>query len=221
MPRSTERRPSLDRAKVLAAAVAVADDAGVSAVSMRKVAERLGVEAMSLYHHVPNKEAVLDGIVDAVVSEISAPPSDLPWREALQHVATSARTALARHSWALALIESRDVGPAGLRHRDAVLGTLLTSDFTPEDAVHTVSVVDSYVYGFVLQEQQLRLRTADDVTRAADDMLTLPDGAAYPHLRAVAETYAAAGAEPDDEFALGLDLVLDGVTRRLAPPPPH
>ncbi|NCT90521.1 TetR/AcrR family transcriptional regulator [Cellulomonas sp. APG4] len=200
---------------MLAAAVAVADDAGVAAVSMRKVAERLGVEAMSLYHHVPNKEAVLDGIVDAVVGEISEPPPGAGWREALQHVAASAREVLSRHSWALALIESREAGPAGLRHRDRMLGALLTCGFTPVDAVGAVSVVDSYVYGFVLQEQQLRVRTADDVAQAAG---AVPDGGTYPHLQQVAEAYVAAGRDPHDEFARGLDLVLDGVERRLAPP---
>lgn len=214
MPRRSPGLPPLDRRRVIEAAIAVADDSGVAAVSMRRVAERLGVEAMSLYHHVAGKEAVLDAMVDAVVGEISPPEPGQGWRPALGRAAASARTVLARHTWALSLIESRDVGPAGLRHRDAMLGALLTSGFAPADAVHAVSVLDSYVYGFVLQERQLTSRIVDDVGSAARALLAGPDVDEHPHLRAVAEAHAgAAGAGLDEEFRLGLDLVLDGIAR--------
>lgn len=219
MTRSAARRPPLDAHRVIEAAIEVADDAGVAAVSMRRIAERLGVEAMSLYHHVAGKEAVLDAMVDAVVGAISPPAPGLPWRAALHHAATAAREVLARHTWALALLEARAAGPAGLRRRDVMLGALLDGGFEAVDAVHAVSVVDSYVYGFVLQEQQLDYRTAGDVAHAADRLLALPDAASYPHLRTVAEAHAAgAGTGPDEAFDVGLTLVLDGIERRLERP---
>lgn len=151
---------------MIAAAVAVADDRGVAAVSMRNVADRLGVEAMSLYHHVANKDAILDGIVDSVFDEIELPDPQLEWRVAMRQRATSARDALTRHSWALGLIESRHTpGPATLRHHNAVLGSLRGAGFSISGALHAVSVIDSYVYGFVLQSQQLPLGTPDELER--------------------------------------------------------
>ena len=148
MPRASTPHPPLSRERVIEAAVAVADERGVTAVSMRKVAERLGVEAMSLYHHVANKDAILDGIVDAVFDEIELPEPDLDWRTAMRRRATSARDALSRHSWALGLIESRrNAGPATLRHHDAVIGSLRAAGFSIADAVHAFSVIDSHVSG--------------------------------------------------------------------------
>lgn len=205
-------RAPLSRARVIEAAVAVADERGVAAATMRNIAERLGVEAMSLYHHVPNKEAILDALVDAVVAEIALPDPALGWAPAIAGRATSARAALSRHSWALGLIESRrTAGPVTLRHHDAALGVFLTAGFTVADAVHAVSVLDSYVYGFVLQEQQLPLQ---DPGQAAGDLAGRLPADELPHLRQVA--VASAGgtpATPDDEFRFGLDLILDGLRR--------
>ena len=140
MPRASTPPPRLSPERVIEAAVAVPDERGVTAVSMRKVAERLGVEAMSLYHHVANNDAILD--------EIELPEPDLDWRTAMRRRATSARDALSRHSWALGLIESRrNAGPATLRHHDAVIGSLRAAGFSIADAVHAFSVIDSHVSG--------------------------------------------------------------------------
>ncbi|MDT0167273.1 TetR/AcrR family transcriptional regulator [Actinotalea sp. AC32] len=211
-------RTPLTRERVIAAAVAVADDHGVAAVSMRKVAERLGVEAMSLYHHVHDKDAVVAGILDAVFAEIDLPEPGADWHPAMRLRAISTRDVLARHSWALGLVESRrSPGPATLRHHDATLGTLLSTGFPPDDAVHAVSLLDSYVYGFVLQQLQLPVGSTQEAGRAAADLLTgLPDD--LPHLRTVAASRAT-GEHPtaDDEFLFGLDVVLDALDRSLAP----
>ena len=219
---STPRTP-LSRERVIEAAVAVADERGVTAVSMRKVAERLGVEAMSLYHHVANKDAILDGIVDAVFDEIELPEPGPDWRTAMQRRAASARDALSRHSWALGLIESRrNAGPATLRHHDAVIGSLRAAGFSIADAVHAVSVIDSYVYGFTLQEQQLPFDTPEELENAASELVRRMPADAYPHLREVAAEHPVrSGSTYADEFAFGLELILDGLDRLLvrAQPP--
>ena len=223
MPRASTPRPPLSRQRVIEAAVAVADERGVTAVSMRKVAERLGVEAMSLYHHVANKDAILDGIVDAVFDEIELPEPDLDWQTAMRLRATSARDALSRHSWALGLIESRrNAGPATLRHHDAVIGSLRGAGFSIVDAVHAVSVIDSYVYGFTLQEQQLPFETPEELENAASELVRRMPVDAYPHLREVAAEHALPSGDPyADEFAFGLELILGGLERllvRVEPP---
>lgn len=223
VPRASTPRPPLSRERVIEAAVAVADERGVTAVSMRKVAERLGVEAMSLYHHVANKDAILDGIVDAVFDEIELPEPDLDWRTAMRLRATSARDALSRHSWALGLIESRrNAGPATLRHHDAVIGSLRAAGFSITDAVHAVSVIDSYVYGFTLQELQLPFDTREEFEDAASELVRHMPVDAYPHLREVAVEHAVrSGSTYADEFAFGLELILGGLERLLvrAQPP--
>ncbi|MDP4505843.1 TetR/AcrR family transcriptional regulator [Nonomuraea turcica] len=218
MPGTSTSRPSLSRQRVIEAAVAVADERGVAAVSMRNVAERLGVEAMSLYHHVANKDAILDGIVDAVFGEIELPEPDLDWRTAMRRRATSARDTLSRHSWALGLMESRrNTGPATLRHHDAVIGNLRAAGFSIIDAVHAVSVIDSYVYGFTLQEQQLPFAASEELKDAASELVRRMPADQYPHLR---ETAVEQASRPDDtyadEFAFGFELILHGLERLLA-----
>lgn len=208
-PHATRQRLSPER--IVRAAVATADRGGVAAVSMRKVAEALGVEAMALYHHLPGKDALLDEIVDAVFAEIELPEPGQDWRQATERRCWSARSVLTRHSWVLGLIESRDhVGPHRLRHHDAALGAFIESGFAPVDAVLAVSTVDSYVYGFVLQEQQ-QIADPDETAQSAGDLAAeLSDD--LPHLRAVALAVAA-GAAPthDDAFAHGLGVVLSGL----------
>ena len=166
---ATPRLP-LTRQRVLHAAVALADRDGVGSLSMRKLAQELGVEAMSLYHHVANKDDILDGIVDVVFSEIDLPTNDIDWRAAMRQRAISARQALRRHPWATGLMESRSTpGPATLRHHDAVLGILRNAGFSIELAAHAFSVLDSYVYGFALQESSLPFQTPGTCRGGGDD----------------------------------------------------
>ena len=213
MPARPPSRQPLTPERIISAAVRVADQGGAAAVSMRRIADALGVEAMALYHHVPNKEAILDRAVDAVFAEIDLPTPKQEWRTALEARCWSARQTLTRHSWVLTLIESRDhVGPARLRHHDAVLGVMLDAGLAAVAAVQAMSMLDSYVYGFVLQEQQQRIDTPQETEQAASDLLADLDADDLPHLRAVAEAISSGPAPShDDTFAHGLRVLLDGL----------
>ena len=208
-------RQPLSRERVLAAAIEVADRGGVEAITMRRVAQELGVEAMSLYHHVPNKDAILDGVVDAVFAAIDMPAADRDdWRDAIRVRATSARAVLSRHSWALGLIDSRrNPGPATLRHHNAVLGVLREAGFTVPMAVHAVSLIDSYVGGFVLQEANLPAPA--EVGQVAGDILEHLPVMELPYLAEVITDHALRdGYDPASEFGYGLDLILDALEAR-------
>jgi len=153
---ATEPRTRLSRERVLRAAVALAQRDGMESLSMRKLADEVGAGAMSLYHHVPNKEQLLDGMIDIVFSEIEPPPTDVDWKTAMRRRAVSTRQALARHRWAVGLMEGRTShGPANLRLHDAVLGCLREAGFSLEMTVHAYSVLDAYIYGFALQETDM------------------------------------------------------------------
>ncbi|MEV6061161.1 TetR/AcrR family transcriptional regulator [Nocardia asteroides] len=212
-------RPPLSRARVLDAAVRVADRGGAEAITMRRVAQELGVEAMSLYHHVPNKDAILDGVIDAVFAAIELPPADCPdWRDAIRARARSAHAVLARHSWALGLMDSRrHPGPATLRHHDAVLGVLRRAGFTLPMAAHAVSLIDSYIGGYVLQEANLPVTTPAEVEQVAGGILAdLPTGE-LPYLtELIVEHALGPGYDHTAEFGYGLDLILDALDGRRA-----
>src|SRR6266480_8134261 len=165
------RRAPLSRDQVLQAAIALADEGGVGALSMRKLGQVLGVEAMSLYNHVASKGDLLDGMVDVVFSEIGLPAGDVGWKAAMRQRAVSAREALARHRWAIGLMESRgSPGPATLRHHDAVLGCLRQAGFSIELTAHAYSLLDSYIYGFALQEASLPFDSAEEAPEAAQEI---------------------------------------------------
>jgi AcrR family transcriptional regulator len=212
------RRAALTRDRIIEAAVRVADRGGLGglgAVSMRNVGRELGVEAMSLYHHVAGKDAVLDGLADWVVARIELPDLEAPWREAMAARAGSARAALSAHPWALGLLESRRTPlPALLRHHDTVLGCLRRNGFTVQLAAHAFSAIDAYVYGFVLTELNLPFDADDGAEGFVDEIRDLLPPDEYPYLvemiteQVVGRNYAYA-----DEFDFGLDLILD----RLAP----
>ena len=218
MPPSRARRP-LSKERVLDAAIAVADRGGVESITMRRVAQELGVEAMSLYHHVPNKEAILDGVVDRVFEEIEMPDLDgaADWRDNLRSRARSTREVLSRHRWALGLMDSRrNPGPATLRHHDAVLGVLRRAGFTLPMTAHAVSVLDSYVGGFVLQESALPATTGDELEEVAKGILEEVPGDALPYLRELIEDHALdPGYDPLSEFDAGLELILDSLDQQL------
>ncbi|RDI54467.1 TetR/AcrR family transcriptional regulator [Nocardia mexicana] len=211
------RRPlPLSRDRVLEAAVRVADRGGAEAITMRRVAQELGVEAMSLYHHVPNKDAILDGVVDVVFAAIELPGGEQDWRGAIRARACSARKVLSRHRWALGLVDSRrNPGPATLRHHDAVLGTLRKAGFTLPMAAHAVSLIDSYIGGYVLQEANLPMTTPADVEDVAGPLLEELPPDRFPHLREMIVDHALRpGYDHTEEFDYGLDLILDALEAR-------
>jgi AcrR family transcriptional regulator len=214
---STDTRSQLNRDLVLRTAVEYADRHGLEALSMRKLADELGAGAMSLYHYVPNKTDLIDGMVDLVFAEIELPALDVDWRTAMRRRAVSTREALNRHRWAVGHMEGRSThGPANLRLHDAVLGCLRAAGFSVEMTVHAYSVQDAYIYGFALQETDMTPETPEDFAAVAAQQME--DYAAmlaeFPNLVEVVGGYVAkSGYDYATEFLFGLDLILDGLER--------
>jgi AcrR family transcriptional regulator len=210
------RRTPLTRERVLRAALALADGGGEEALTMRTLGKKLGVEAMSLYNHVANKEDILDGLVDIVFSEIAvSSPGEIDWKTAMRKRAISVREALNRHRWAVGLMEGRMApGPASLRSHDAVMGCLREAGFPFRAAVHASSVMDAYIYGFALQEKNLPFETPDQVSEVMRiQRQHVPEMDDYPYLVEVATEMAKAGYDYATEFEFGLDLILDALER--------
>ena len=214
------KRTPLSRERVLRAAIALADERGAEELTMRKLAKELGVEAMSLYNHVANKDDLLDGMIDIVFSEIEAPLPGGDWKAELRKRAVSTREALNRHRWAIGEMEGRSThGPSNLRLHDAVLGCLRAAGFSIEMTVHGMSVQDAYIYGFALQQSDMSSETPDDFVAEAqrqmrDYAAALAD---YPHLVEVVGGYVAkAGYDYETEFLFGLDVILDRLEQLLS-----
>ncbi|MGA2322185.1 MAG: TetR/AcrR family transcriptional regulator [Solirubrobacteraceae bacterium] len=212
---ATKPRGSLSRERVLRAAVALADESGIGSLTMRKLGEVLGVEAMSLYNHVSNKDDLLDGMIDVVFSEIDLPPSETDWKTAMRQRGISIRDALSRHRWAIGLMESRSSpGPATLSHHDAVIGKLRDAGFSMELTAHAYSALDSYIYGFALQEPNLPFDTPQETAEVAQSIMANFSPGEYPHLTELAvEHVLQPGYDYANEFEYGLDLILDGLER--------
>jgi AcrR family transcriptional regulator len=219
-PETTEPHVPLSKERVLHVAVALADEKGLAAVSMRKLADQLGAGAMSLYHYFPNKDALLDEMVDAIFARIEAPTLDDDWKTALRKRAISTRAALTRHPWALDVMESRtSPGMANLQLHNAVLACLREAGFSIADAVHAYSVQDAYIYGFALQEKNLPFKTREEAAAIGGMMVEQfqPLADILPYSFEVVGGYVAKGGyDPTDEFMFGLDLILDGLERLLA-----
>jgi AcrR family transcriptional regulator len=213
------RRAALSRERVLRTAIRLADERGLAELTMRKLAKELGVEAMSLYHHVANKDDLLDGMIDLVFAEIEPPAAGGDWKAELRKRAVSTRAALLRHRWAVGEMEGRtDHGLANLRIHDAVLGCLLAAGFSDEMAVHAYSVQDAYIYGFALQQTDMSSQTPEDFAAEARRQMDEYQAvlADYPNLVRVVGGYVArAGYDYDREFLFGLDVILDGLERLL------
>ncbi len=210
-------RARLSREKVLEGAIVVADAGGLTALTIRSLAQGLGVKPMSVYYYVANKDAILDGIVDLVFAEIELPTPGGDWRAELRRRAHSARRALRQHPWAIGLMESRtSPGAATLRHHDAVIATLLAAGFSDALTAHAYALLDSYTYGFALQEAGLPFEGSDAVADVAVPIMEQFSSGEYPHLVRMATTYyLQPGYDFGDEFEWGLDLILDGLDRQL------
>ncbi|HEX2808825.1 MAG TPA: TetR/AcrR family transcriptional regulator [Kineosporiaceae bacterium] len=208
-------RAPLSRERVIIEAVALADENGIGALTMRRLADRLLVEPMSLYHHVANKDEILDGMVDVVFREIDLPSPDPDWKTAMRERAASARAALRRHPWAVGRMESRlNPGPATLRHHDAVIGCLRGAGFTVALAAHAFSAIDSYLYGFAVQELNLPFHTPDETAAMAASFLDQFPADQFPHLAELTTQHVLQpGYDYGDEFDFGFDLILDGLER--------
>ncbi len=209
---ATKKQP-LTADRVLGGAMGLADEIGIDALTIRKLADALDTKPMTIYHHIPSKEAILDAMVDRVYSEIDRPPADLDWKASIRHRCMSAREVLARHSWAAPLMESRtNPGSETLEHHDAVLGCLRSGGLSLEMTAHAYALLDSYVYGFALTEAGLPATAGSDMAELAQTIIEpVPDGD-YPHLMEfTAEHVLQPGYDFREEFEFGLDLILDAL----------
>jgi AcrR family transcriptional regulator len=212
VPKARSRTP-LSRERVLRAAIALADEGGIEAISMRRLGRELRVEAMSLYRHVASKDDILDGIADLVTSEFEVPSGAADWKTAIRRSVVSAHEALLRHPWASSVIESRlNSGPARLRYLDAVIGVLSGAGFSMPDVARAFVALDSHTYGFTLQEQSWAIDVDHAPEAAATLARALPTGE-YPNLVAMAEMVMTAPDGVPLDFEFGLNLILDGLDR--------
>jgi AcrR family transcriptional regulator len=205
-------REPLSRDRILRTAVSLADREGLDALSMRRLARELDAGAMTLYHYVAGKDELLEGMVDIVFGEIQLTVGD-DWKSAMRQRCSSARDVLVRHAWAISLMESLTrPGPANLRHREAVTACLRRGGFSIEMTAHANWILDSYVYGYALQEASLPFDSAEELAAMADDVF-IPQTPAdtYPHLHEITVGLMRAGYDPADEFGFGLDLLLDAL----------
>ena len=211
MPTKTDNRLTAER--VIEGAVALADEIGIDAFTIRKLADAIDAKPMTIYYHVPNKEAIIDGMVDYVFDQIELPPEDLDWRSAILVRSRSMRQVLARHPWASPLMESRtNPGMATLRHHDAVLGCFRRAGFSWDLIGHAYAVIDAFLYGFALQEASLPATGGEDMAELAGSMAEQMPADILPHLAEFTVDHVLQpGYDFGNEFEFGLNLILDGL----------
>ena len=216
-----ERRVRLNRERVLQAAVTLADEIGIEALSMRRLAHELGVVPMALYKHVENKEALLDGMVEVIIGEIDPPVADADWKSAVRMRVLSARQALQRHPWARQAIESRvNKTPPVLDYMDSFIGMFLAGGFSVDLTHHVMHAIGGRMWGFT---QEL---FDDSTTPAVEGTATVPPAMLqqlaerYPNIATMAasvqheeESVVGSGCDDQFEFEFALDLLLDGFDR--------
>lgn len=210
-------RPQLSRAAVIEAAVTLADEIGAHPLTLRKLAQHLGVSPMAIYHHVADKEQILDGMVDAVFAEIDLPAEPDGWRDAMERRARATRVVLRRHPWAVGLLDSRShPGPTTLAHHEWVIGRLREGGFSVARSALAFAVLDSFVYGFAVQEASMPFDSAEGPSAELAEEMGLHDLAdAFPYLAEMAGYALGADYSFASEFDDGLTLVLDGIERLL------
>ena len=213
-PDATAPRTPLTKPRVLDAAIDLADRGGLGALTMRRLGTALGVEAMSLYTHVASKEALLHAMVDRVIGAIEVPQEGAPWRDAMARRAASARAVLGRHAWVIGLLEAGTApGPHAMRYLDAVIGSLRAAGFSLEGAGRAFMLLDSYVYGHVIQESHLPIGATVDAPQTAASDVAPEALAAFPHLAAMYAHGSTSEHSLDAHFEFGLELLLDGLER--------
>lgn len=205
----------LSRERILLAAIRLADEGGIESLSMRKLAQDLGVQAMSLYNHVANKDDMIDGIVDLVVGEIEVPDLGVDWKTAMRRRAISAHEVILRHPWATMPIVSRiNVGPAMLRYIDATLGCLWEAGFSVEMVDRAWNAIDSHIYGFTLQELNFPIKTTEYVNAAQEYIPNIPADK-YPYMNRLTHHIIDGDYDGIADFNFGLELILDGLEKFL------
>ena len=209
------RRQTLTRERVVEGAVVLADEIGIEALTIRKLAAALGTKPMTIYHHVPSKDEIVDGMVEIVFSEIATPPEDEDWKPAMRIRCVSAREVITRHRWAAPLMESRtSPGPENLGHHEAVLACLRRGGLSWQMTAHAYAVLDAFVYGFAFQEATLPSQMDGEFVEVAQDIAAAFDPESFPHLVGFTVNHVfQPGYDFGDSFAFGLDLILDGIER--------
>ena len=211
---TSKTREPLTRERVIRAAIVLADERGLESLSMRKLAVQLGVEAMSLYHHVKGKDDLFDGMLDVVNAEFATPHAGDEWRSAMHERAESTRRVLARHPWAIGMKARTSPGPATLGHLDAVIGCFIAAGFSMPLTGHAISILDSYVLGFAQHEVSLPVDPSGDISAVAEGIMAQQESMAetFPYLANMATSLVLQpGYAYGNEFDFGLELVLDGV----------
>ena len=207
------RRPTLTRERVLGGALALTDEIGIEAFTIRKLAAALGTKPMTIYYHVPSKEQIIDGMVELVFAEIEKPPDDQHWKPAIRRRCISAREALKRHPWAPPHMESRtSPGPENLGHHESVLACLRRGGLDWQMTAHAYAVLDAFVYGFAFQEATLPGGADEEFVEIAKDIATAFDPDTFPNLVDFSANHVfQPGYNFGDSFEFGLDLILDGL----------
>ncbi len=208
-------RPSLTRVRIIEGAVKLADDIGVDALTIRKLATSLTVKPMTIYHYVANKEAIVDGMVDEVFNEIDLPSVDTDWKRAIRERSISARAVLVKHPWAVPLMESRSTpGPATLRHHDAVLGCLRNGGLSVAMTAHAYALIDAFIYGFAIQEASLPATSGEEMAELVEEVFDMASADEYPYLTELTtEHILQPGYDFGNEFEFGLNLILNGLEK--------
>ena len=215
MATQTEPRLPLSRDRILRAALALADEGGIDALTMRKLGQVLGFEAMSLYNHVANKDDVLDGILDLVLDESEPPSPAGDWHTAIRNSAISVHQGLTRHPWACPLLMSPGrIRPARLQYMDSLLGRLREAGFSAETTYHAYHVLDAHIFGFSLWQANHSYSAAQISNLAAEWLERMIPADVYPHLHEHGEQHLAGGPHHDvSAFEFGLGFILDGLEK--------
>ena len=210
---TNSKRTPLSRAAIIDASLKLADIDGLNKFSMRKVAQALNVEAMSLYNHIANKDELLDGILERVVSKFELPDIEQDWRQTLRKSAISAHQVLLQHPWAAHQMISRvSISAARLAWSNATIGCLHEAGFSYEIADHAWNAIDNHIYGFTLQSVNAPIDPETFADAAKQYLPIIPEGE-YPYLNAMAQQIADGKHSGINEFEFGLDLILDGLAR--------
>jgi len=209
------QRQTLSRDRIVEAALSLADDVGMEAFTIRRLASALGVGPMTIYHYFPNKEAIIDAMVDAVFAEIGLPRIDQDWKDAIRQRCVSAHQVLNRHPWAPPYMESRtSPGPATLTHHDAVLGCLRRGGLSLQLTAHAYAILDSYLYGFALEEASLPSGGGEGIQELAADIVAVFDADEYPNIAEFTiEHVMKPGYGFGASFEFGLDLIIEGLAQ--------
>lgn len=210
-----KKRKTLSKELVLKVAIQLADNSGLEELSMRNLALHLGVEAMSLYNHVKNKDELLDEMVDSVVSKITLPKIGGDWKKEMKKRARSARQILVQHPWVTMLVVSRmNVGQSMLTYFDATLGCLHSAGFSLQAADHIINAIDSHIYGFILQELNFPIEP-ENYSIKAEGFLPQLDSSPFPYLTNLTKEVASGKYNGLHDFEFGLNLILDGLNHKL------